>query len=465
MVTPVQQFAVQQPAAAYYAICSQPTHDFMGCPQRDAHPDSVAEQGGEQQVKPPFPPPVHQLAAPARASWEIAIDKLAEATCISLEQSNQNLQKIQQTMNQNMQNMQASITNLERQFGQLASNITEREQGKFPNQTVPNPRGTKNCCAIRTLRFRKSYDNRDKEKNDNRDEAVEINNIVTETTKKDAETVSGQISNNSESAPAQKSVRVYDPPLPYPESKKRKLMELEEIVLTGQCSVILLHKLPPKKKDPGSFTISCTIGNCDFSSVLIDLGASINLMPYSIFKRLGEGKLKLTSRIIQLADHSITYPRGVIEDVIVKVDNLFLPADFMVLDMGEDLKTPIILGRPFMATALTLIDVEAGTLTLKVQNQLLVFNLFEATKQPAEKQECMRVDTLDGFPRDKFMTRSTDHLSIKPPNFIQDCIGPKPKQQRVLHDVQPIDIKKKVVTRCKAAKVLKKYNLVKRRGY
>ncbi|CAN6700862.1 unnamed protein product [Malus baccata var. baccata] len=399
MAAPVQQFAIQQPAAACYAICSQPTHDFMGCPQRDAHPDFVAEQVNAINN---YPRQRNDFYNSARASWEIAIDKLAEATRISLEQSNQNLQKIQQTMNQNMQNMQASITNLERQFGQLASNITEREQRKFPSQTIPNPRGTGNCCAIRTLRFGKSYDNRDKEKNDNMDEAAEINNIITETTKKDAETVSGQISNNSESAPAQKSVRVYDPPLPYPEnvcSKKRKLVELEEIVLTEQCSVVLLHKLPPKKKDPGSFTISCTIGNCDFSSVLIDLGASINLMPYSFFKRLGEGKLKLTSNIIQLADHSITYPRGVIEDVIVK-----------------DLKTTF-----------TLIDVEARTLTLKVQNQLLVFNLFEATKQPVEKQKCMRVDTLDGFLRDKFMTRSTDHLSIKPPNFIQDCIGPKPK--------------------------------------
>ena len=156
-------------------------------------------------------------------------------------------------------------------------------------------------------------------------------------------------------------------------------------MLTEQCNAVLLHKLPPKKKDPGSFTISCTIGNCDFSSALIDLGASVNLMPYSVFKRLGEGELKPTSSIIQLADRSITYPRGVIEDVIVKVDNLFLPADFMVLDMDEDLKTPIILGRPFMATTRTLIDVEAGTLTLRVQDQSVVFNLFEAARTASRK--------------------------------------------------------------------------------
>ena len=179
-------------------------------------------------------------------------------------------------------------------------------------------------------------------------------------------------------------------------SKKRKLVGSEKIVLTEQCSAILLHKLPPKKKDPRSFTIPCTIGSCDFSSALIDLGASVNLMPYSVFKRF---ELKPTSSIIQLADRSITYPRGVIEDVIVNVDNLFLPADFMVLDMDEDLKTPIILGRPFMATARTLIDVEAGTLTFRVEDQAVVFKLFEATTHPGDKQECMRVDALDGYLR------------------------------------------------------------------
>ncbi|CAL2271308.1 unnamed protein product [Prunus armeniaca] len=101
--------------------------------------------------------------------------------------------------------------------------------------------------------------------------------------------------------------------------------------------------------------------------------------------------------ILQLADRSITYPRGVIEDLIIKVDNLYLPADFVVLDMDENLQTPIILGRPFMATARTLIDVEAGTLTLRVQDQSVVFNLFEAAKRLAEQQECMRIDVVDSM--------------------------------------------------------------------
>ncbi|KAI5339912.1 hypothetical protein L3X38_019185 [Prunus dulcis] len=153
-------------------------------------------------------------------------------------------------------------------------------------------------------------------------------------------------------------------------SSKKKLADLDKVVLTEQCSAVLLHKLPPKKKDPGSFNISCAIENFNFKSALIDLGASINLMPFSVFQQLGQGDLKPTSIILQLADRSITYQRGVIEDLIIKVDNLYLPADFVVLDMDEDLQTPIIFGRPFMAIARTLIDVEAGTLLLGFRTNL-----------------------------------------------------------------------------------------------
>ncbi|XP_021834444.1 uncharacterized protein LOC110774210 [Prunus avium] len=194
-------------------------------------------------------------------------------------------------------------------------------------------------------------------------------------------------------------------------TKKKKLVDFEKVILTEQCSAVLLHKLPPKKQDPGSFTISCTIGNSNFKRALIDLGASINLMPFSVFQRLGQGEIKPTSVILQLADRSVAYPRGIIEDLIIKVDNLYLPADFVVLDMDEDMQTPIILGRPFMATARTLIDVEAGTLTLRVQDQYVVFNLFEGAKRPAEQQECMHIDVVDNMVQASFQASSnTDKL-------------------------------------------------------
>ncbi|KAM1136405.1 hypothetical protein ACFX2B_034119 [Malus domestica] len=191
-------------------------------------------------------------------------------------------------------------------------------------------------------------------------------------------------------------------------SKKKKFLEYEKVILTEQCSAVLLHKLPPKKKDPGSFTISCTIGSLDFHKVLIDLGASVNLMPYSVFQKLGEGELKPTSVSLQLADRSVTYPLGILENVIIKVDKFYLPADFIVLDMEEDKEVPLILGRPFMATARTLIDVEAGTLTLRVQGESVVFKLFEAVKRPFEPEECFRVDVLDGIVHANFASRSSN---------------------------------------------------------
>ncbi|XP_020233125.1 uncharacterized protein LOC109813362 [Cajanus cajan] len=140
-------------------------------------------------------------------------------------------------------------------------------------------------------------------------------------------------------------------------SRKRKLQEDEIIMLTKECSAIIQQKLPPKLKDPRSFAIPCEIGNLMVSKALCHLGASINLMPLSIFKRLGIGEVKPTMITLQLADHSVTYPYGVVEDVFVKVDKFIFPADFVVLDMEEDAKVPIILGRPFLAIGRALIDV------------------------------------------------------------------------------------------------------------
>ena len=149
-------------------------------------------------------------------------------------------------------------------------------------------------------------------------------------------------------------------------SRKRKLEDYETIALTEECSAIIQHKLPQKLKDPGSFTVPCEIGGSVFEKALCDLGASINLMPLSIFRRLGLVEAKPIRVTLQMADRSIKHPRGVIEDVLVKVDKFIFPADFVVLDMEEDRDIPIILGRPFLATGKALIDVQKGELRLRV---------------------------------------------------------------------------------------------------
>ncbi|KAI5323978.1 hypothetical protein L3X38_033051 [Prunus dulcis] len=128
-------------------------------------------------------------------------------------------------------------------------------------------------------------------------------------------------------------------------------------MLTEECSVVLLKKLPPKLKDLGSFTIPCIIGDVQFDKAFLDLGSSINLMPLSIFQQLGIGELRSTTVCLQLADRSVTYPKGIIDEVLIRVKQFVFPVDF-VLDMEEGHDIPLLLCRPFLAIAGTLIDVQ-----------------------------------------------------------------------------------------------------------
>ena len=118
-------------------------------------------------------------------------------------------------------------------------------------------------------------------------------------------------------------------------SKKRKVDEHETVVLGEKCSTVVLNKLPPRLKAPGSFSIPCMIGSVSIDRTLCDLGSSIIFIPYSIFKRFGLGELSLISISLQLAARSIKYPSGVLEDVPIKVGDFYGPIDFVILDMVE----------------------------------------------------------------------------------------------------------------------------------
>jgi hypothetical protein len=159
--------------------------------------------------------------------------------------------------------------------------------------------------------------------------------------------------------------------------------------------------LPPKLEDPGNFTIPCSIGNSIFEKALCDLGASINLIPLSIFKKLGLGEARLTTVTLQLVDRSLKHPRGIIEDVLVKVGNFIFLADFIILDMEEDNKIPILLGQPFLATGSALIDVKKGELRLKVNEEEVIFNVFKAIKQPNMGESCFNIQVVDSLINDK----------------------------------------------------------------
>ncbi|XP_038717228.1 uncharacterized protein LOC120010509 [Tripterygium wilfordii] len=155
-------------------------------------------------------------------------------------------------------------------------------------------------------------------------------------------------------------------------TNKRRFEEHETVALSEEVSAVLHCKLPPKLKDHGSFTIPCTIGEKRFQKALLDIGASINLMPFSVYEALDLGELQETSVAIQLADRSLRRPRGLLEDVLVRVNELIFPANFFVLEMEEavmPVSLPLILGRPFMRTALTKIDVYEGTLSMEIQGE------------------------------------------------------------------------------------------------
>ncbi|KAM6551168.1 hypothetical protein CsatB_000976 [Cannabis sativa] len=173
-------------------------------------------------------------------------------------------------------------------------------------------------------------------------------------------------------------------------SKNSKLEELEMVALNEECITVLQKKLPPKLKDSGSFNIRCSIGGSIQTKALCDLGASINLMPLSMFKRLKLGEAKAITVTLQMADLSLTYPQGIIEDVLVNVGKFIFPTDFLILDMEEYEYIPIILGRPFLATGRTLIDVQKGELKLRVQKEEETFKVFITTEIPT----CSRLEVV-----------------------------------------------------------------------
>ncbi|GKE70904.1 reverse transcriptase domain-containing protein [Tanacetum coccineum] len=163
---------------------------------------------------------------------------------------------------------------------------------------------------------------------------------------------------------------------------KEKLLELAKIPLNENCSAMLLKKLPEKLGDPGKFLIPCNFLGIDVFHALADLGASINLMPLSIWKKLSLPELTPTRMTLELADRSITHPKGVAEDVFVKVGSFHFPTDFVVVDFEADPRVPLILGRSFLRTGRALIDVYEGELILRDGNEQIIFHVNGTTKHP-----------------------------------------------------------------------------------
>ncbi|XP_034218971.1 LOW QUALITY PROTEIN: uncharacterized protein LOC117630344 [Prunus dulcis] len=353
---------------------------------------------------------------------------------------------------QTNQNLQNAVNKLEVQVGQIASSMNTRASGTFPSQTEVNPRHQEHAKAIHILRSGKQVDNKVGDANEEQEDGENVEIIQPphgQPTASNKQSINApgkstgpKVSSNANQVPI--STNAFRPIAPFPSrlskskkdqgldeimetfkkvqinipllnaitqipkyakflkdlcTNKRRFKEHEQVALSEEVSAVLQRKLPPKLKDPGSFSIPCIVGDFKFKKALLDLGASINLMPYHVYEKLNLGELQATSVSIQLADRTIRYPKGILEDVLVKVEELILPADFLVLEMEEapihDNQLPLILGRPFMATAGAIIDVKKGTLTMNVFDETIAFKVFEASKFPSDEHEVFHLDAID----------------------------------------------------------------------
>nr|GEW52573.1 reverse transcriptase domain-containing protein [Tanacetum cinerariifolium] len=163
-------------------------------------------------------------------------------------------------------------------------------------------------------------------------------------------------------------------------TNKDKLFELTKIPLNDNCSAMLLKKLPEKLRGPGKFLILCDFSGMDVCHILADLGASINLMPFSIWKKLSLPELTPTLMTLKLANRYFTRPKGLAVDVFVKVGNFHFLTDFVVVDFEADPRVPLIFGRSFLRTGRALIDIYGEEITLRVNDEAVTFNLNQTTR-------------------------------------------------------------------------------------
>nr|GFC66476.1 reverse transcriptase domain-containing protein [Tanacetum cinerariifolium] len=176
-------------------------------------------------------------------------------------------------------------------------------------------------------------------------------------------------------------------------ANKDKLFELAKIPLNENCLAMLLKKLG----DPDKFLIPCDFPKMDVCHALADLGVSINLMPLFIWKKLSLPELTPTKMTLELADRSITCPKGVAEDVFVKVGKFYFSTDFVVVDYKADPRVPVILGRSFLRTYYSLIDVYKEEITLRVNDEPVTFNLNQTTRYSStyDDMSVNRIDIID----------------------------------------------------------------------
>ncbi|GKF60744.1 reverse transcriptase domain-containing protein, partial [Tanacetum coccineum] len=196
---------------------------------------------------------------------------------------------------------------------------------------------------------------------------------------------------------------------------KEKLEVIAITTVNAECSGIIMNKVPEKHEDPGKYPIPCALQELDRTSALADSRASINLLPRSIYKQLGLEALTPTRMTLELANHSITHPMGIAEDVVVRVDGFTFLADFVVVKFEPDPRVPIILGRPFLRTTKALIDLYEEKLTLRVGKEELVYYADKSEKNK-NKHFVHTISVIDFSKDDPFSGSTTTHSDDPSPS-------------------------------------------------
>ncbi|GJV54551.1 reverse transcriptase domain-containing protein [Tanacetum coccineum] len=354
-------------------------------------------------------------------------------------------------------NHQASIQNLETKFDRLADKQSGRPSGSLPSNTQPNPKGhnskayqppqsrNEHVNAVFT-RSGKSY-NPPVNSNDQQTNSENPINFDDSDEEDEEPTPQPKIQNPK---PVKETTlpKPYKPKIPYPQrlrkekmeaqygkfldviravrinvplidvlagmpnygkflkeliSNKHKIEQISAAFLSDESSAMIQNKVPPKLGDPGSFLIPCNFNKTFSCNALADLGASINLMPYSLYAKLSLENLKPTKMSVRLADRSFQYPVGIAKNMLVEVGKFTFPADFVILEMEEDSKVPLILGRPFLHTADAVIRVKQKQLNLGVGTERMIFNIDSAMKHSYSNDDtCFSIDVIDEILEEDF---------------------------------------------------------------
>ncbi|KAH9704471.1 hypothetical protein KPL70_011476 [Citrus sinensis] len=321
--------------------------------------------------------------------WEDAFQNFKNVTHSTIEQQNRTIDGLRNEFRAGFNSQAQSVSSHEKMVGQLSSSVQTLamtvEKDKFPSQPVPNPKGVHEAStsspqqhgevkAVMTLRKGKEVDNKVEMPATKENQIVPIN-----------------VDDSSPEEKEETNLREYVPKAPFPQRLAK-----------GK-----------KRKSTGSPTISCSIGNHTIENALLDLRASVNLLPYSVFVKLGLGELHPTPVVLQLADRSTKIPRGIVEDVLIQVDKFYFPVDFIVIDTQpiQDSRKHIliILGRHFLATADAHIQCRTGNMQLSFGNMTMELNIFNIAKQPHSADDgIVDVDLIEALVDDTFVSNLSD---------------------------------------------------------